>query len=94
MLKNWKAAAVIIWASGIAACAMFWYPGGHYIGPGIVFWLIWISLVTMAFFTHRARRELRWACMPIVLFTSSGPALIISMALPYMIDRLMGRSIM
>jgi hypothetical protein len=93
MQKNWKVAAAVIWASGIATCVLFWYPGGHYIGTGLLLWFIWISLVAIAFFKHRARTELLWASIPIVLLASIGPAFIILMTLPYIVDRLMGRSV-
>jgi len=92
MLEDWRVVTAAIWVSGVATWRLFWYPAGRYIDAGLACWVIWVLFVGIVVIRYRTRRQILFASIPVILFVSYGPVFISLMAMPYLIDRLMGRS--
>lgn len=92
MLKDPRVVAAAIWLSGAATSLLFWHPGGHYVGIALLCWFAWLFFVVIIILKHQKRRPLLWTSTPIIIFASYRPVFVTLMAVPYLIDRIMGKS--
>ncbi len=92
MLEDPRLVAAAIWASGAATSLLFWHQGGRYVGIALVCWFVWFFFSVIIILKHQNRRPLLWTSVPIIIYASYGPVFVTLLAVPYLIDRIMGKS--